>query len=119
MAHLFPTFAADADVWRFANWASHLAPDFTEPCELVDRRPTVLAWGTVTATEFQHYVELWFNRGFDVRGTETGSQGDVVEFPAGSGIQYLVLFVGDHAKGFPNEFRYALARLFATPYPMP
>lgn len=53
--------------------------------------------------------------------TLTGVTGDYVEAPAGSGRLYVVGFVDDIGKGFPNEHRtatmYALPMAWTAPYP--
>jgi len=43
--------------------------------------------------------------GTDIRDSKCNGACDLIELPAGSGRFYLVLFVDDVAKGFPNEYR--------------
>jgi len=55
---------------------------------------------------------LLLGAGKDVRmyDATTGTQSDIVECPAGSGLFFNVMSVGDVAKGFPNEYRAASLR---------
>jgi len=114
-----PSFPGLCNIWRFTNWTGSFPPDVETLCELVDRRPYVQAVYDGTSFAYVQHVELWFPAGTDVRGSIPSGSSDVVEFPAGSGRLYLAVAVGDHAKLLPNEFRYALARPFIFPWPLP
>jgi len=119
MSHLLPTFPGTANIWRFANWVSSFPPDVVTLCELVNRDPEIQLVSTPTGAVYFFQVALWFPAGTDVRGSVPAGSTDVVEFPAGSGILYLAIVVSDHAKGFPNEFRFAMCEPFVYPTPLP
>jgi len=70
----------------------------------------------------------------DIRPSDTAVYRDLVEVPAGSGRYYAVVAVDDTAKGFLNEYRFAVLFQFVNsisvstgnpwaapgvPYPMP
>jgi hypothetical protein len=102
--------------------------DFTMPA-----RATVtanLAWGrrvnvatsggTGDLFAGQAFMTLLVAAGSDVRGPQNAGGADGVECPAGSGRQYVVIFVDDLGKGFPNEHRGAILQpIGAWPTPIP
>lgn len=60
--------------------------------------------------------------GTDIRDASTTSDSDVIEVPAGSSRIYIVVYVDDMGKGFPNEHRFAIIQKhpeFVWPIPIP
>ncbi len=60
-------------------------------------------------------MTLLVHAGFDVRDTLNAGGEDFVECPFGSGRWYVVLFVDDIGKGFPNEHRAAVIQKIGHP----
>lgn len=97
------------------------------PCQIYNpwRQQTGGVVPTKTTNEFVDAfaaIILRFPVGTDVRTKWQPGSGepDEVECPAGSGVFYLVSDVADVAKGFPNEYRAALASVWKpTPVPLP
>lgn len=56
--------------------------------------------------------------GTDVRDKLSAGGPDTLEVPLGSGRYYSVLAVDDTAKGFPNEYRFAIIRREVSPTPL-
>lgn len=119
MAHQFPTFAADANIWREASWVAVLPPDVVTVASLIMRKPTVFTIPAALDLESGVVVELWFPPLTDVRGFKGIPVHDFIEFPAGSGRVYRAIYVDDYAKGFPNEFRVAFCIPYQMPEPLP
>lgn len=63
---------------------------------------------------------LLLPKGTDIRSTVCGVAPDVVEVPAGTGRYYSVEMVDDVARGFANEYRFAMVlQLKNWPAPIP
>lgn len=63
---------------------------------------------------------LCLPQGTDIRDGSVVSGEDTIECPAGSGRMYVCRFVDDIAKGFANEWRFALiAKIHPWPTPIP
>lgn len=80
-------------------------PDLTPPCQL--RFPGLRSAVSGTATKITDMLII-VPKGTDIRGPSFGIQADAIECPAGSGRYYVVQMVDDVAKGFSNEYRFAL-----------
>jgi hypothetical protein len=102
------------------------------PCNLAyGRRVNVASTGgTGSAGIPLQAMNALVPAGTDIRGPQgpgtmpdavTGVIGDYVEAPAGSGRFYVVTFVDDIGKGFPNEHRtagiFAVPGSWTAPYP--
>ena len=53
----------------------------------------------------------------DLQWAISAQGSEIVEVPAGSGRFYIVAFVKDIAKGFPNEHGFAVLQVRPTPMP--
>lgn len=130
MVHNPPQFPLAANTWRwgavqggsYAQWLVGVR------CQLHVRPVMFATTGTTDPSGPALLAQIYFPKGTDVGDVANGlSRPDLIECPAGSGCRYTVAWVGDIAKGFPNEFRIALVvktkdtapALAAQPWPLP
>ena len=103
-----PDFGLTANVWSL--WAIPTgAPRLVTSCNLAFGRNTrAISQGFSQPEPLTALTLLLVPKGTDLRDyANTGTTGDTVEVPAGSGRYYRVCGVDDVAKGYPNEFRFA------------
>jgi hypothetical protein len=122
MAFRLPTFNLTCNIWRAsAGQPPSGAPVVTVQCQLRPTRRSI--YRTVSAGPFQLVEEILMPKLTDVRSLAGAGSSDTIECPAGSGRFYGVLGVDDVAKGFPNEYRWALVvqagYAGGWPYPTP
>lgn len=72
-------------------------------CYLQQARTTFQYSATTLSPSTYRYI--YMPKGTDVRCNSDGSNGDVVELPAGSGSFYLVIDIQDWHKGLDDEER--------------
>jgi hypothetical protein len=119
MAFRVPTFNLTANIWR----GNPVPPPVGAPA--LAGVPCQLAWDVaadvtfVSGLNFRHVMKVRFPAGTDVRGVLSATNQDLAEVPAGSGRFYTLWNVDDVGKGFPNEYRQALALPAAQPTPLP
>ena len=122
--YVIPAFPLACNVWRWADvksdftvlhgssWPPGGGPEIANvPCNLVWGRNVADLGGEVGGADYPAgvYMTLLLPAKSDIRsGSVTGTPGDIIECPAGSGRVYLVMFVDDVGKGFANEHRAAL-----------
>jgi len=121
MPYRVPVFNLTVNVWR-------QGVPVTDPPDLVIQ-------GNLTPQR-RRFAQYWFSpdplvaptwsiyllvpKLTDLRDQYHTGGGDSVEIPAGSQRFYTIVFVEDVAKGFPNEYRFAvLAETPPWPAPMP
>lgn len=128
MAYTLPAFNLVVNIWRnppFVGPADYTLPQVITSCNLsMGRRVTGQPFGQINAV-------VLFPPLTDIRPSNPGFLGDVVEIPAGSQRWYTTGYVDDFGKGFPNEHRFAVCTiapagitfvvqgLLPFPFPMP
>jgi hypothetical protein len=108
VAFTVPSFPIMCNIWP--TWTVPAgAPRVTSPCNLsVGRAVRAITNGWEPVEPLPLLTVLLLPPLTDVRdAANTGTVGDTVEVPAGSGRYYRVVGVDDVAKGFANEYRYA------------
>ena len=119
-----PRFPLRYNLWRFPyNFV--LPPDQTGVCQL--RSGRWVHHGAIdnegSPIGFYEPKKVLFPKGEDLRSNEWGHTPDYVEIPAGSLRFYVLASVDDVAKGFSNEYRYALVitaiPIGPAPVPLP
>lgn len=109
MAFRVPNFNLDVNLWRYPDvWTDPPSLQFKANLargERDYRGPQYPTSGTLMVSEMM----LLCPAGTDIR-FEFGppNDPDLVEVPAGSGRYYQVVVVDDCAKGFANEYRFAV-----------
>ena len=114
-----PTMNLICNVWR-GDGAFPKTPDVTCNCNLSPGEFVVGNEGSIGM-----YLRVPAHT--DLQWAISAHGSDIVEVPAGSGRFYIVAFVEDIAKGFPNEHRFAVLQVSAntptpsgaTPWPTP
>jgi hypothetical protein len=93
----------------------------TVPCNLAyGKRVWTQYWDWGTSGENAVFTCVLFPALSDVRDYSSSSGRDALVLPAGSGRAYIVDFVDDLGKGFPNEHRFCLCeKLIPWPTPIP
>jgi hypothetical protein len=115
MAFNTPTFNLTVNLWSATLVTNPPTMSFLA-CLSPGRRTMLLAPSTLTNPVYVQVPtwgptsELMCPKGTDIRGAQNSGMTNVVECPAGSARYYLVLFVEDVGKGFPNEYRLALLK---------
>jgi hypothetical protein len=107
-----PQFDITADVYRLPfiyDFNSRVFFD-TLPCQLrlygpYPRFTLAFAAGNVVS---EGQAAVLFPHGTDIRDESCTPAADLLEVPTGSGRWYLVAYVDDVGKGFPNEYRMAI-----------
>lgn len=116
--NLVPQFPLDAVITRH-NGVGAPVSTFGSPCQVRYAQQTFVVVPQASYYEYRPVVSIYFPSGTDVRSHIQGPWPDSVEAPAGSGVVYMVMGLVDVAKGFPNEFRVALAEMISSPAPLP
>lgn len=118
MAYSIPQMPLTINVWT-AGSGPPAPPRITTPAQLRGLnhpqpvQTNVVASGTLV-------MMLCVPAGTDLRDSSVLSGKDVVECPAGSGRIYTCHYVDDIAKGFANEWRFALiSKVLPWPTPIP
>lgn len=108
MAFSLPTFNLPVRGWHFGNVVTN--PDnWNAVCNLSIGSRILLAAQSITFDGAPaNLAVLLLPPLTDIRGLDNYNPGDVIECPAGSGRFYVVSWVEDFGKGFPNEHRFAL-----------
>lgn len=116
MAFTIPTFNLTASIWRIAgNGKAYATPDVSTLCNLSPGRRSMLGQISVlSAVDEGVVMELLCPALTDIRADWNAIDRDLVEVPAGSHRFYLVIWVDDVAKGFPNEYRLAFLQYVRT-----
>jgi hypothetical protein len=129
MAFRVPSFPLVVHVWHGGGvGGAYAAPDLLLPANLSPGRrvmiqaPLVAGPGTAPIM-----MELLVPARSDVRASWNGGVSDLIECPAGTLRFYLVSWVDDVGRGFPNEYRivgmyYSLlgnTTLAGGPFPAP
>jgi len=121
VAFVLPTFNMTCDIYTFPyNFAG--APRIAnQPCQL--RAPAA------QAAQFGSGLLAWVNcmmlllpPATDIRDSYCTpiNSSDAVVIPIGTNCRYLVMWVNDIGKGFPNEHRFAMiAKTNSGPWPVP
>lgn len=118
MGYSVPRMDLTARVWTFGSGPPAL-PRLSTPCQLRGVSSTV-AVAFNPSFGFTMPMLLCVPEGTDLRDASTLSGKDLIEVPAGSGRTYQVQYVDDIAKGFSNEWRFAIITkvgLWPTPIP--
>lgn len=122
LPYYLPNFNLTFGVWHWPNNPSIGGPDDTQPCQLrCYKKDMQTSSNESFFTPRGLLMHLLCPATTDVRWdpTATGKE-DVVEVPRSSGRYYIVQYVDDVAKGFPNEYRIAaLSQSVAWPWPVP
>lgn len=118
MAYRVPTFPLFCNIWRGGPIFPGGPPAVISICQLrMAKSAFIVSTGN---TLYGGKQLLMLPKLTDIRGNLLGSpNGDYVEVPAGSGIRWIALAVGDVAKGFPNEYRAAALVNTTSFYPRP
>ena len=122
--YTLPTFNLGVNIWRIATTVPPVGPpDVTALGNLSPGKRSTLAAisGSDVPTGFDVFMMMYLllPAGTDIRGgPQVDPAQDLVEVPAGSGRYYVVEYVDDVAKGFPNEHRFAVI-FAANPWPEP
>lgn len=107
MAFVIPQFPLTCNV--FTGGVISNPPRISPVCNLAwGRRSTHNGMSAVSgpgAIPFPAMMDLLVPAGTDLRDKFNSSSWDAVECPAGSGRFYIVVYVDDIGKGFPNEHR--------------
>jgi len=113
MAYTIPNFNLVGDLWRFV-----LPLDFDTKvhvgeidCQLraFGGHPSLVGGNLNTASGGPYGIELLCPAGTDIRDKACeGGVPDLIEVPIGSERWYYVFVVDDVAKGFDNEYRFAI-----------
>lgn len=112
MAVFAPDFNILCNVWRLPN-AFPAAPDFQFSCQLYLASRGLLDITPGVPGQWVPPIYLRLPAFTDIRPV------DQVECPAGTGRLYLVRWVEDLHKGFPNEYRVGVLEQTAQPFPLP
>jgi hypothetical protein len=127
MAYTVPQMPLEVNVWNLITPPGpppYGPPSFTTKAAL--RAMFTAQAIEITFFNFTCFMSLSVPAYTDLRpwgaeGGWTGATGSMVEVPAGTGRYYQVQCVDDVAKGFPNEYRFAILtqgyRAFAFPIP--
>lgn len=120
VAYRIPVFNLNVNIWRNSNVVGN-PPDVTATCNLAagERSQGLIPYtdqlnaAHQTAAYFRSaaIMTVLLPKRTDVRppGMQfPGISGDLIEIPAGSGVYYVVLGVGDIGRGFQNEHRFAV-----------
>lgn len=118
MAYSIPQMPLVVHVWS-DGFSPPAPPRVISPAQLRGiGHPEAVLVGTPPSTSFA--MLLCVPEGTDLRDSTSVSGKDLVECPAGSGRLYRVHFVDDMAKGFANEWRFAIiGKLASWPTPIP
>lgn len=129
MAFRVPSFPLFANIWRQGGvGGAYMAPDLTVACNLSPGRRTLVADpDAASPLATQLVMELLVPARTDIRATWNMTPSDLVEVPAGSLRFYVVVWVDDVGRGFPNEYRLAAmyysnvgnSTLIGGPFPAP
>jgi hypothetical protein len=118
VAFIIPRFILPANIYR-------VGVPVTDPPSLVvmgnlswGRRSTGTTGIPDDLSPDTMFGNILFPAGTDVRDNYSVPGADIIEFPAGSKRYYGVKQVDDVAKGFANEFRFAVIYKLA-PWPSP
>lgn len=121
MAFVLPTFNLTCNIFTWPYNPSIPPRIADQECQL--RAPNTSNFTTFTGlTAGGCGITLLLPPLVDIRDGEVApiNSRDIVECPAGSGRLYLVFYVDDIGKGFPNEHRYAmLAKSPGLPWTAP
>lgn len=117
MPFRLPAFTVHVNLWRngvpLGNPPSLTFTGNLRACS----RPGV-AFNPLTGGSFP--MEILAPRNTDIRDSQCPSGVDTIEAPAGSGRFYFTYYVDDVAKGFGNEYRFAILFKRGTwPQPIP
>jgi hypothetical protein len=123
MAYPSPVFNLTCRIYQAMGTGPFpLAGGIVSSCQLRLNKPGIVAasGGGAGVTG----MLLLLPKGTDIRPSHLAVVADAVQVPDGSGEYYVVSWVNDVAKGFPNEYRLALITLLtnkanATVWPMP
>jgi len=121
MAYSIPEFNLVADLWRFVlpldfDTLVHVT-EFDCKLRAFGGSPSFVGGNLNTASGGPYGVELLCPAGTDIRDkTCAGGVPDAVEVPIGSGRWYYVFVVDDVAKGFSNEYRFAIIGKIQSAY---
>lgn len=117
MGYSTPRMNLTANVWS-ASSGPPGPPRLNTPAQLRGHHKPELAL-TLPEGNWQFCTLLCVPAGTDLRDSYTVSGKDLIECPAGSGRIYECLYVDDVAKGFANEWRFALlAKVGQWPTPI-
>ena len=122
MSFTVPTFNLTCNIYTGAVFMP--PPRVVSPCNLAFGRRNAMPQGQETESGISALaMTLLLPPGTDIRSIEMTTGADLVEVPAGSNRRYLVTFVDDIGKGFPNEHRcdcrrYAQRCSSGQPFPM-
>lgn len=121
MAFVLPTFNLTCDIYSWGSTIPGTPRIANQPCQL--RAPSLTTRTSLTGLTVGGMTSyLLLPPGVDIRDMNSTpiSSGDFVEVPSGSGRVYLVIYVDDIARGFPNEHRLAiLTKNVSFPWPVP
>lgn len=118
MSFVIPEMPLAINIWRAGTLVS-APPDVVSVCNLAyGKRVSILDEGATFGSI--SYIGAWvlLPKLVDVRDSTMPGGADQVEIPAGSRRYYMVDYVDDLGKGFPNEHRFAFCSKLA-PWPSP
>jgi len=121
LAFVVPTFNLDVHIYSFGTPPPGGTPRVITVGQLRSPQPTNLTVSYAGGSAGFNLV-LLLPALTDIRDPNITSpaSSDYVEVPVGLGLYYRVTQMGDIAKGFANEHRFALlTRMAAFPFPWP
>lgn len=133
MGFSLPQFNLKANIWHgfvplgvLPTDPPVAGPDITDlDCQLY--QPSRYNWvanpspiNAVADANAYTMILLRVPAGTDLRDPYNSTYADVVECPVGTGRYYVITYVDDQHKGFPNEYRFAgMCKAFQWPTPIP
>lgn len=102
-----PTFNLPVSLWRKPT-SVLAAPTRSFMANLaLGRRNALISQGGTSVLYPIMEMQLLCPAGTDIAGRIDGVYWDVVEVPAGTSRYYVVFWVDDVGRGFPNQYRFA------------
>jgi hypothetical protein len=118
MGYRVPSMPITANIWRGGAPLPVGPPQIVTKCQLRLIKDAFIISASVVP--YNNRSLLILPKGTDIRSLQPGPlPADFVEVPAGTGIYWNVLTVGDVAKGFANEYRAATISCYSYPLPRP
>ena len=120
MAFVLPTFVLECAVHTYEVHPTIGPLRFIVECQLRAPDMSVAALNAITPNLVCGQV-LLLPKLTDIRdfNSALGNMQDHIEVPVNSGCYYDAMYVGDIAKGFDNEHRYAILRKRGNGFPVP
>lgn len=133
MAYVLPTFNLLANVWHAydATLTNYASPDATVLVNLSPGKRTMVAAdpGFTSSILYNFVMEMLVAKDTDIRTSNETTLADLIECPKDTGRFYAVRYVDDIGKGFANEHRLVLVRMWnrdpmifkdtTVPFPVP